>query len=353
MVKVINAPKSFELKKLGKQIPYVFLAGPASKETLWRNEAIEMIRETLPDQDVVLLNPQRFDWPEDNQEEAWQEQVNWETTGLRFCDIVFFYIPKPPSVFIEKNFGKTTRSELTECLARGKKVVVGIDDLFAGSKYLKKKCKDYGFEPTSSLRSTVNKLAYELSKFDTIDEEDRPKFFVSDTHFGSERTLQLSRRPFLSVEDMDWRMVELWNNVVSPNGMVYHLGDIGEWYNPKKMRDEMNPLHYLNGEIRLISGNYERKDGVSDLPLSEVVQIKDSHKVVLAHEPCLAKEILEKKPDCKYAIFGHIHGRQKIKPFGIDVGVDSWNYKPHTEEDVRFFLNALDKGYYDKEVWIQ
>ena len=67
--------------------------------------------------------------------------------------------------------------------------------------------------------------------------------------------------------------------------------------------------------------------------------------LVLAHEPLKIKETGGK------GLFGHIHGRQKIKTFGIDVGVDGNNFYPLSEDDVEFYLNAIRKGYYDKEVW--
>mgnify|MGYP001387686297 CR=1 FL=1 len=50
-------------------------------------------------------------------------------------------------------------------------------------------------------------------------------WFTSDTHFGQQRTLELSRRPFKDVAEMDNTMVKNWNNLVSPKDTVYHLGD--------------------------------------------------------------------------------------------------------------------------------
>ena len=51
-------------------------------------------------------------------------------------------------------------------------------------------------------------------------------------------------------------------------------------------------------------------------------------------------------------LFGHIHGRQKVKPWeGLDVGVDSNNFTPCSIQDIEFYRNALEKGYYDEEVW--
>ena len=43
----------------------------------------------------------------------------------------------------------------------------------------------------------------------------------------------------------------------------------------------------------------------------------------------------------------------KVKKFGIDVGVDANNYEPMSLADVRFYINAIDKGYYDDDVWCQ
>ena len=75
-------------------------------------------------------------------------------------------------------------------------------------------------------------------------------WFTSDTHFGSERTLQLSKRPFDSVIDMDLYMIHSWNKVVGKNDTVYHLGDFGDF----------GCIKYLHGNINLIPGNYDRKD---------------------------------------------------------------------------------------------
>ena len=54
----------------------------------------------------------------------------------------------------------------------------------------------------------------------------------------------------------------------------------------------------------------------------------------------------------EYVIYGHIHGRQLVKEgFGLDVGVDAHNFKPVSEEDVSFYLNAMEKGFYDEQVF--
>ena len=80
-------------------------------------------------------------------------------------------------------------------------------------------------------------------------------WYTSDTHFGSERTLELSKRPFKSVEEMDNTIISNWNKVVAPEDYVFHLGDFGDYERVKE----------LNGKIVLVKGNYENKDILTKL----------------------------------------------------------------------------------------
>ena len=51
-------------------------------------------------------------------------------------------------------------------------------------------------------------------------------------------------------------------------------------------------------------------------------------KYVISHEPISCDNLRNQNPDVEGVIFGHIHGRQKIKTFGVDAGVDANNFKP-------------------------
>ena len=54
-------------------------------------------------------------------------------------------------------------------------------------------------------------------------------FFTSDTHFGQQRALELSRRPFTCVEEMDRTIMANWNTIVGKDDIVIHLGDFGNY----------------------------------------------------------------------------------------------------------------------------
>lgn len=140
--------------------------------------------------------------------------------------------------------------------------------------------------------------------------------------------------------------------------ILFHLGDIGDIWNIQEIKD-------LYKRIYLITGNYEENDDftITDEGLHSYGITKVFHKKVavdfggmtlaLAHNPTDCKELIENTDGCKYGLFGHIHGRQTIKPFGIDVGVDAQHFAPISLNDVKFLLNIIDKGYYDQDVWSQ
>ena len=200
--------------------------------------------------------------------------------------------------------------------------------------------------------------------------------FTSDTHFSQQRTLELSRRPFSNLEEMDSVILENINDKVrelykinNELPTLLHLGDFG---NHELVKE-------INCPVILIMGNYERREAEEkNINLQEYAeylmttyQYEDVYtspitmpigplsntsnmpvkRVTLCHEPIQGYKFTLNDKNIDYVLYGHIHGRQKVKHFGVDVGVDGSNYRPNTTDDILFFLNALDKGYYDEEVW--
>ena len=51
-------------------------------------------------------------------------------------------------------------------------------------------------------------------------------FVVSDMHFDHANIIKLANRPFSDVNEMNDKIIENWNSVVSAGDMVYILGDI-------------------------------------------------------------------------------------------------------------------------------
>lgn len=306
----------------------VFCLGPIKGSSTWQHELPKL-------SGVTWLSPRRLDYEFFD----YDSQVSWETKGIRVADILLFWIPSPSVDVPGRSYAQTSRIEFGELLGRHEKqVVFGCYDEYPGRNYLERKIHEY-YGDTKKLHNNLPDLLSELRGI--VAEKQKPKiFFTSDTHFGSQRCLELSKRPFQSVSNMDWTMISRWNSVVGPSDVVYHLGDFGESW----------PTDYLNGKIKFIRGNYERS-GKSETP-RDVEVLGDTYITpegyVLSHEPLLGKTI---NPDSPH-LFGHIHGRQKIKSWGgLDVGMDANGFYPISLEDVEFYLNAIYKGYYDSEVW--
>ena len=200
------------------------------------------------------------------------------------------------------------------------------------------------------------------NKIDVLSNSKPDTFFTSDDHFGSKRTLELSKRPFDSVEEMDQCMINCWNSVVKPNDNVYNLGDFGDY----------SVINKLNGNIFLILGNYEIdemnkdykgdfksfkkmligkgfKNVYNDLMISTNI---DEEKVLpfnefdkneylfMTHEPLNADKKF-------FTLFGHAHCRQMVKRYGLDVGVDGHHFSPINMKEVLFYKEAIEKFYDD------
>lgn len=79
-------------------------------------------------------------------------------------------------------------------------------------------------------------------------------FFTSDTHFGHERIISLSDRPFRDVQHMNEMLIHNWNSVVGPTDHVYHLGDVALG----TFEESMKCVGRLNGIKHLVVGNHDR-----------------------------------------------------------------------------------------------
>lgn len=78
-------------------------------------------------------------------------------------------------------------------------------------------------------------------------------FFTSDTHFNHANIIlpTYCNRPFKNVTEMNEKMIENWNRVVSKEDTVWHLGDFG-------FGNIDNVVDRLNGIINIILGSHDK-----------------------------------------------------------------------------------------------
>ena len=54
------------------------------------------------------------------------------------------------------------------------------------------------------------------------------KWFLSETHFSRKNIIKDSNRPFETVEEMNRKLIENWNECVNYNDQVNFLGNFGQ-----------------------------------------------------------------------------------------------------------------------------
>ena len=269
-------------------------------------------------------------------------------------------------------------------------------------------------------------------------------FFTSDEHYGSKRTLELSLRPFDNTNEMDEFMIENFNKVVPEDGVIYHLGDFGDFNNLKRLNGthvlilgnyEINELinmyevdtdslrkfcteiesidencsndrlfriavNYMHRISKIINRNhdlinhdenyYKIENVISRITngkvkpefISKLIRKISLYKQYLSsygfesifitsheynymdtmenwivinmtHEPvdCIIGKGQGPKGHDIFNLFGHIHGRQMVKRYGLDVGVDCHHFRPISFHDVLFYKNAIE-NHYDENVFL-
>jgi calcineurin-like phosphoesterase family protein len=151
-------------------------------------------------------------------------------------------------------------------------------------------------------------------------------FFTSDSHFGDHRTLNIWKRPFASVAQMDAALVKAWNEAVAPGDEVWHLGDFA-----RRSADVPGLLAALNGTKHLLRGNNDPPAtaaasgwaSVGDYAEMDV----DGVRLVACHYPFRS---WNRQHRGALNLHGHSHGRLKPLPRQHDVGVDTWGWRPVT-----------------------
>jgi calcineurin-like phosphoesterase family protein len=151
-------------------------------------------------------------------------------------------------------------------------------------------------------------------------------FFTADTHFGDHRTINIAKRPFANVAEMDTALVERWNATVREGDVVWHLGDVA-----RRADRVAGLLLRLNGTKHLLRGN---NDSDATLVAAGWASVGDyaelavgGRALVLCHYPFRSWNGQHKGA---INLHGHSHGRLKPMPRQYDVGVDVHGFAPVT-----------------------
>jgi calcineurin-like phosphoesterase family protein len=192
-------------------------------------------------------------------------------------------------------------------------------------------------------------------------------WFTSDQHFWHRNVIKYCNRPFETVEEMNEKLVQYWNELVLPDDTVYVLGDFSMAFRPV----EVYPKR-MNGKKILIAGNHDfchpahknsrheenRNKWIGNYIANGFVEVYtqleldiDGTKVLMCHLPYLEEN---SKQDQRYPthrpidnglplLCGHVHNTWKDRKTSkgtpmVNVGVDVWNFRPITFEEIKKLL---------------
>lgn len=170
-------------------------------------------------------------------------------------------------------------------------------------------------------------------------------FFTADTHFGDAHILRQRGRLFASLEEHDAALIARWNEVVTDEDDVWHLGDFAAGASRIRCAEIFAELR---GTKRLIRGNHDT-NRVLDLPWAKPPQesaritVRDDAgmewRLFLAHYAHRAWPGLWR---ATRHLYGHTHGSLPDTRFSCDVGVDAWEYRPVPISDLVARQNLAD-----------
>jgi len=176
-------------------------------------------------------------------------------------------------------------------------------------------------------------------------------WWTADSHFFHKNICLYCNRPFESVEEMNEKIIENWNNNVKDNDIIFFLGDFA--FGNEKCIGEL--LLRLKGNIKIIFGNHDktlRKFAKCDFKSGQYYNLHkrieflgdykeisvNSQYITLSH---YAMRVFNRSHRGGWQLWGHSHGSLPDDPHSLsfDVGVDCHNYSPINFEQVKEIMS--------------
>lgn len=156
----------------------------------------------------------------------------------------------------------------------------------------------------------------------------------SDTHFNHHRIIELERTQFSTIEEHDdFIMTTIESQSLSPDDVLYHLGDVG---NPTpEIRDRWKRLKCKK---ILIQGNHDKSiSKISDM-FDEIstVPIFYNRRVALSHYPIPVT-------DGTLNVHGHLHNANMSLPNYLNLSMHQFGYRLFNLRDTNEILTTIPK----------
>jgi calcineurin-like phosphoesterase family protein len=155
-------------------------------------------------------------------------------------------------------------------------------------------------------------------------------YFSSDTHYFHDNIIKYCSRPFRDSEEMNKKMIDNWNKIVSNDDVVFHVGDVSAGLKGRtaELRDVISSLR---GKKILIRGNHDHLEDSWYLESGflHVTNLLSVGNVILSHIPL--QEVLREgtEEDKLHVVHGHVHRTDMPNfPRHFNVAVDRNDFRP-------------------------
>lgn len=178
------------------------------------------------------------------------------------------------------------------------------------------------------------------------------RWFTSDWHLGMQTLLNRNvmhndTRQFTNVNEMNQYIINSINSQVSKEDVIVHVGDLACFNSSLKIKP-IEMLQQVNATVFNIHGNHDTTNKVKSLCESMRTRLGNKYTAVsVSHYPTYDKRAYGQFLEGDIHICGHVHKKWRHcldltnKCLNINVGIDCWNYKMLSDDDLIRYVNSL------------
>jgi len=173
-------------------------------------------------------------------------------------------------------------------------------------------------------------------------------WFTSDFHLGHENIIKYCDRPFANAKEMDKTILDNFFSMVKKGDTVFFLGDLS--FHEDVIKSTLMAIAMAGIDFNVIVGNHDNADAIARFSYHQfkknVYSMLDTEiegqPITLCHYPMLT---FNRSHYGAWQMYGHHHNggfHKNIPPAvmgkKINVGVDIWNFKPISWENVKLWM---------------
>lgn len=167
-------------------------------------------------------------------------------------------------------------------------------------------------------------------------------FLIANCQFGRGGVIRTNKRPFGNVQDMNEEMVQRWNAVVSPNDIVFHLGNFA--WDPTTAEEMFDSLNFK--QLLLVPGEFDQ----SVFELQQMGSLPNNVRIInrigeqpglnatMAYWPLLEWPMKTKGHYLFYGYWGNKYKPDHKKKM-INMACEFWNYTP---QDIHALMRLFE-----------